>query len=72
MPEKILRIPGDLEAEKPTSTPTPDQLYYLRAVERSRDQMVELAAHVRRIHVLLDRRVRHLRDLWGLPGRVDP
>ena len=72
MPEKILQMPGDLEDEKPTATPTPDQLYYLRVVERSRDEIVELAAHFRRIHVQLDRRVRHLRELWGLPGRVDP
>jgi len=71
MPEKILLIPGDLEDEKPTATPTSDQLHYLRAVERSRDEIVELAAQFRRIHVQLDRRVRHLRDLWGLRGRVD-
>jgi hypothetical protein len=46
------------------------QLQCLGLFERARDQMVELTADARRLHVALDQRVRQLRDLWGLAGRT--
>lgn len=60
-------MPSDPQDERPTR----DQLLYLRWVEYVRDEVADLTFKMRRLHVMLDRRVRHLRDRWGLPGRAE-